>query len=312
MKHLMQYLESPAAAERARQRRRSYPIHFYSGRNGAFKSGCAVFDTLPDLDAGIDVLSTVRLVDYRNPRPCVDDACDDPIGHSMGHLAAHPNYVPFTDWPQLLDWQRGPVIMDEITGVADSNEGSAVPAAVANKLAQLRRADVTVRITGINFIRANKRIREATIAITRCSSSWPKAVRAEDGTERVWKQRRWAVMRTYDAQSLPLDDHTEAAYEKADLLVTANTWIPTNPAIHAYDTYAPVLMVGHVTEHGRCAHCGDNRRVQECQCADYVAKKARSGPRRSARAEPEHRTGDASGLLVVSDTASLSGLALPV
>ena len=296
-KHLLEYLLSDAKTEAARKMRRGFPIHFYSGKNGHFKSGCMVFDTLPDLDAGKPVLSTVRLLDYRNLRPCEDEFCDDPFGHEKGHMAAHPAYVPFTDWPQLLDWTGGPILMDEITGVADSNEAASIPAAVANKLAQLRRADVTVRITGLNFIRANKRIREAVTAITRCSASWPVLSVSEDGSERVWKQNRWASMRTYDAQTLPLDDHTEKAYEKAQLLASAHHWIPKSPAIRAYDTYSPVLMVGHVTEHGRCARCGDNRRVQECQCPDYVAKKGGTG-RRTARPEAEDRSPAPASLLV--------------
>jgi hypothetical protein len=290
-KHLLEYLHSDGANERARKMRRGFPIHFYSGKNGGSKSACMIFDTLPDLDAGTPVLSTVRLLDYRNPRPCDDPGCTDEIGHAHGHLAAHPSYVPFVDWPQLLDWTGGPILMDEITGVADSNEASAVPAAVANKLAQLRRADVTVRITGLNFIRANKRIREAVTAITRCSAGWSKIAVSEDGSERVWKQNRWASWRTYDAQTLPLDDHTENSYEKAELLSRAHHWLPSSAAIRAYDTYAPVLMVGHVTEHGRCAHCGDNRRVQECQCPDYVARKAAGAPGRPARTKSEDRTG---------------------
>lgn len=303
MTHILERLHSVGANDRARKLRRSYPIHMYTGKNGGSKSACLIWDTLPDLDAGTPVLSTVRLLDYRNPRPCDDPDCNDEISHAKGHLAAHPAYVPFTDWPQLLEWERGPVLMDEITGVADSNEGAAVPAAVANRLAQLRRADVTVRISGLNFIRANKRIREAVVAVTRCSSSWPITAKAEDGSERVWKQRRWASWTTYDAQSLPLDDHTEAAYEKADRITAVHHWLPTSEALRAYDTYAPVLMVGHVTEHGRCARCGDNRRVQECQCADYVARKASRG---GARASAKHE--HAEPLLApvhVSDSASL-------
>lgn len=307
-KHFLEHFISDKQAEKARKLRRGFPVHFYSGKNGQTKSCAMVYDTLPDLDAGTPVLSTVRLLDYRNPRPCDDLACDDAIGHEKGHLAAHPAYVPFTDWPQLLDWSGGPILMDEITGVADSNESSSIPAAVANKLAQLRRADVTVRITGLNFIRANKRIREATTAITRCSAMWPVTAVSEDGSERIWRQNRWAAWRTYDAASLPLDDHTEAAYEKAELLTKAHHWVPSSPAIRAYDTYAPVLMVGHVTEHGRCAHCGDNRRVQECQCPDYVARKAAGSPGRTASAKREDRTGGRRSA-IVPGTVSLPVIA---
>lgn len=304
-KHLMEYFHSVPSNERARKMRRGFPIHFYSGKNGQSKSACMIWDTLPDLDAGTPVLSTVRLLDYRNPRPCEDLFCTDFVGHEKGHLAAHPSYVPFTDWPQLLDWSGGPILMDEITGVADSNESSAVPAAVANKLAQLRRADVTVRITGLNFIRANKRIREAVTAITRCSAGWSKIAVSEDGSERVWKQNRFATWRTYDAQSLPLDDHTESAYEKAELLAKTHHWLPTSPLLGAYDTYAPVLMVGHVTEHGRCAHCGDNRRVMECQCADYVERKAAASAGRPARTKSEDRTAGRRSALSSPATVSI-------
>lgn len=309
MTHLLERLQSDRATERARRIRRGFSIHFYSGKNGASKSLCAIFDTMPDLDRGVPVLSTVRLLDYRNPRPCEDFYCDDPVGHAMGHLAAHPAYVPFVDWPQLLEWKGGPILMDEITGVADSNDSAAVPMAVANRLAQLRRSDVTVRITGLNFVRANKRIREAVTGITRCSASWPVTAVREDGVERVWKQNRWASWQTYDAKSLPLDDISEAAYEKAELVTSTHHWIPKSAAIGAYDTYSPVLMVGHVTEHGRCARCGDNRRVQECQCPDYVERKAAKAGR-SARAEPEHRTADADPHNCAPATVSLP--AIPV
>ena len=276
MKHLFELLAADKQSEAARARRRAYPIHMYTGRNGAGKSLCAIYDTLPDLDAGVPVLSTVRLLDYSNPRPCDDPLCEDPFHGRADHLAAHPSYVPFTSWTQLLEWRRGPVLMDEITGVADSNESAAMPTAAANKLAQLRRDDCSVRITGLNFIRANKRIREAVNAVTRCQSFLPVTAYHEDGTEKMWKQRRFAKWTTYDAQSLPVDDHTEGAYEKADVLVRGRHWIPGSPAITAYDTNAPVLMVGSVTDAGRCAHCAGTRRAPECNCPDYVASKLAS------------------------------------
>lgn len=268
-----QWMAGRKQSEAARARRRAYPIHMYTGRNGSAKTLCAVYDTLPDLAAGLSVLSTVRLLDFDNPRPCDDDNCDD-LMHGRGdHMAAHPLYVAFRTWPQLLGWCRGPVIMDEITGVADSNEGAALPVVAANKLAQLRRDDCSVRITGLNFIRANKRIRESVNAVTRCQSYLPVDAFHDDGTVKLWRTRRLAKWVTYDAQSLPVDDHTEAAYDKADVLAKGRHWIPTSPAIRAYDTFAPVLSVGTVSEAGRCASCGGNRRAPECSCVDYQAAK---------------------------------------
>lgn len=269
--------------ERARGIRRAYPIHFYTGRNGSGKSLCAVYDTLPDLAAGKKVLSTVRFLDFEDPRPCDDPLCEDVMHGHPSHMAAHPNWIPFTRWPQLLEFEGGPVVMDEITGVADSNEGAALPSAVANMLAQLRRREVTLRITGLSFIRANKRIREATNAVTVCSSMFGVTAYAEDGSEKVWKQRRLSKWITYDAQSLPADkDVSKNAYENADRFTSATHWIPVSPALKAYDTLAPVSTVGEVSDAGRCAHCGGNRRAEECSCHDYQHRKA---SRRTARAQ---------------------------
>lgn len=289
-----QRFATDAQSETGRRMRRAYPIHFYSGRNGAAKSLAAVYDTMPDLDAGLPVLSTVRLLDYNNPRPCDDPFCGDLFHGTPNHMAAHPGYVPFTSWRQLLEWNRGTVLMDEITGVADSNSSAAIPDAAANHLAQLRRSDCSVRITGLNFIRANKRIREACTAVTRCSSILPVTAFHDDGTERMWKARRFAKWRTYDAQSLPINDTTEASYEKADVLGFSTHWIPTSPAIRAYDTMAPVLVVGRVTESGRCAHCEGVRRAAPCECPDYLAslervKKVRaSAARESSVSDAAH------------------------
>lgn len=289
------HLAGVKQSETARSRRRAYPIHMYTGRNGSGKTLAAVYDTLPELEAGMHCLSTVRLLDYNNPRPCDDSACEDLWHGKPGHMAAHPRYVPFRTWPQLLDWPRpyglqGPVLMDEITGVADSNESAGLPHAAGNKLAQLRRDDCSVRITGLSFIRANKRIREAVVAVTRCQSSMPVDSLLEDGSTRLWRARRLAKWTTYDAQSLPMDDHTEHAYDTADKLVSGRHWIPTSPAITAYDTYSPVLMVGTVTDSGRCAHCGGNRKNPECSCADYqAAKPIRRSAGAQAREAAEHR-----------------------
>lgn len=279
-------------SEQARRRRRLYPIHVYCGRNGAGKSLAAVYDTLPDLDAGLRVLSTVRLLDFRDPRPCLDPAgCDVPERHGdspaeyIAHNVAHAGYVPFTRWDQLLNWRHGPVLMDEITGVASSGDKE-LPAAVQDAIAQMRRADLAVRITGIAWIRVNKQLREVVNAVTRCRSSMPVAVVDEDGRERMWRARRLAKWVTYDAQSLPTDDHTEHAYDKADKLTSGRHWIPTSPARLAYDTFDQVLRVGSVTDAGKCVTCGGTRRAPQCSCPDYVqAQERRPAARRARSAE---------------------------
>ena len=309
---LASVLASDKQSMAARARRRAFPIHMYTGKNGSGKSLCAVYDTMPELDAGMPCLSTVRLLDYRNPRLCDDPKCDHLMHGKPDHWAAHPGYVPFRTWPQLLTWERGPVLMDEITGVADSNDGAALPVAASNKLAQLRRDDCSVRITGLNFIRANKRIRESVLAVTRCQSYLAVDAYHADGSLKLWRTRRFARWTTYDAQSLPTDDHTEGAYEKADKLCSGRHWIPTSPAIAAYSSMDAVLMVGTVTDAGRCAHCGGTRRAPECSCADYQAAKpvrrSSAGSQGRVASENRHTDGGRVGALrAVKDSGASRG-----
>ena len=294
-------IASAGEAQRLRGRslRRAFPIVMYTGKNGSGKSAAMIYDTLPDLDNGTKVLSTVRLLDYRNYRPCDDDNCLDLSHGKKGHMAAHPSWVRFTDWTQLMDWKNGPVLMDEITGVADSNATEALPAVVANKLAQLRRDDVSIRLTGLNFIRANKRIREAVVAVVKCKSMYAKTVQSDDGSDKVWQQRQYAVWDTYDAQTLPVDDHSDKAYAKAEHLNKARMWLPDSPALWAYDTYDAVDRVGWVSDSGRCITCDGTRRTPECSCEEYQAKKpvrASKGNNdaRTARSETEDRSGSPS------------------
>ena len=177
-----------------RARRRVWPIHGYVGANGGGKTVSMVWDTLPSLESGRPVLSTVRLLDYGNPREC--EGCNDeshlrpvfgpvilrdetyvelerlatergvspsdvpewdvpthdrngfPIRDVVDwvtHRAAHPLYVPFTDWEQLLNAKSCDILMDEVTGVGSSRESHAMPAPVANMLV---RCDATTSCCG--------------------------------------------------------------------------------------------------------------------------------------------------------------------
>jgi hypothetical protein len=227
----------------------------------------------------MSILSTVRLLDFRHPRACDDVLCLCDKGEEGRHRAAHPCYIRFTHWEQFMDFTEhagssGRVVMDEITGVADSNDAASMPGAVGNRLAQLRRGDMAVSMTGLNFIRASKRIREACNAVTVCKGLLPLTVQGADGSDKLWRQRRLSVVRTYDAQSLPMDDISAAAYEKADKVGSGRFWIPTSLAVLAYDSLDKVETVGSASESGRCVHCSGTRRAQECSCEDYLADKA--------------------------------------
>jgi hypothetical protein len=308
------WLASKGQSEAGRRKRRAVPIHVYVGHNGDGKSLHAVWDTLPSLEEGRPCLSTVRLLDYLDPRPCegwetvvkdwvqeTDRAwrpvfervdCSDPWHGLDEHQQAHPLYVRFTKWPQLLAWRFGDVLMDEVTGVADASDWAAVPQAVVNKFPQLRRDECALRITTLSYSNCNKRIRQAALAVTRCKGTMPASTRSEFGMGRVYRPRRMSSAVTYDAKTLPMDDPTNGAYDKARVIGRSRLWVPDCVARLAYDTYAPVDSVGTVTDAGNCAYCGGTRRRAECTCADYVSDRAdrRAGSGRSPRSG-EHRNG---------------------
>ena len=269
----------PYRQDAARDRRRDAAIIFYAGLNGSGKSGAAVFDSVPDLEAGRTVLSTVRLLDFRDPRPCQDLLCgcdkSDPARH--GH--AHPNYVPWRSWRQLLELRDGVALADEVTGVADSSTAT-LPPLVIDELSQLRRADVVLRLTGLNYIRAHKRIREATQAVVQCEGSFLVDANHDDGRPRLHRQRRLVEWRTYEAKSIPIEAPSETAFENAVVLDTVRTWVPDAGWRLAYDTFDSVDRIGGVSDAGRCAICEGRRTAPECDCPDYVERR---GDRRSAR-----------------------------
>lgn len=232
-----------ARGRRKRAGRRALPIHAYVGPNGGGKSLAMVYDTLPTLDAGRLVLSTVRLLDA---------AGDD-----------HPCYRPLDDYRELLTAEHCDVLMDEVVGVASSRESAGMPTQVANLLVQLRRRDVVLRWTAPSWARADKIIREVSQAVTLCQGFLPKAV-ADSGSERLWRPRRAFYWRTYDASQF--DEFTTHKKNTIRPLVRQVFWRPGSRAESAYDTLDAVLALGVATEAGLCMTCGGKRLHPKCSC----------------------------------------------
>lgn len=330
---------------RARLRRRGFPIHSYVGPNGTGKSAIMVYDTLPSLEGGRPVLSTVRLLDYHNPRPCPGyEFCDDPANHeqermaydlrpakdldawladwtdtdrarfgqldddallnayrshvpvlrtALGtglfdvHQAAHPLYVRFTDYSQLLSWRDGDVLMDEVTGVCSSRESGSMPVQVANYLVQLRRRNVALRWSCPAWGRADIIIREVSQAVTLMSAAIPKkAPPTNDGTPRLWSQRRGFLARTYDPSAV--DEFEAHRADDAGAMVTAFYWGPRSKMFTAYSTLDAVSSLGWANEAGLCMQCGGKRTHPKCACGtDHKAAPGARPGRREPKAEPD-------------------------
>jgi hypothetical protein len=274
-----------------------------------------VYDTLPSLEHGRPVLSTVRLLDYTDPGPCPGYTyCDDPARHEQEvmrfslapadledptaplvrvaeptgtfivHRKAHPLYVRFVDYAQLLSWRDGDVLMDEVTGVASSREVSSMPVQVANYLVQLRRRNVALRWSAPAWGRADKIIREVSQGVTLMSASMPKkAPPTPDGTPRLWSQRRMFCARTYDPSAV--DEFEAHRADDARPETTAFYWGPRSSMFRAYDTLDAVTSLGWANEAGLCMACGGKRTHRKCGCEGHELGAA--GPKRGApKADP--------------------------
>ena len=266
------------------------PILGVIGANGGGKSLLCVLLSMRSLAAGRKVLSTVRLLDWENPRECPGgQACDDPEGHvyrgGRVHRAAHPLYVRWEKWGQLADmaaWslktEEGfDVFADEVTGVAGSRDSTGLPKVAQNALVQLRRCDAVFRWSAPAAGRADLLLREVSQGIV-TAVGYRSKVDAASG--RMWPQRRlfhW-VMR--DVSGTP--DFTWSQLLESERVADAWFWGPLSSAQSGYDTFGAVSTVGRVTGLGTCEVCDGSRRRHECVCSDYLTEKAGLAEARAA------------------------------
>jgi hypothetical protein len=301
---------SDRAGARARLKRRAFPIHSYHGPNGTGKSAIMMYDTIPSLDCGRRVLSTVRILDFRDPHLCGEreyDVCDDPANHELipaadfellvdlrfeaagsgarrrrtlpplpprWHAAAHPLYVRFEGYEQLMSWRDGDVLLDEVAGVASSRDAmTGMPTQVANLLMQLRRRNIALRWTSPAWARADKIIREVTQAVTLMAGFAPVgAPPAHDGSPTLWSRKRLFEARTFDASMIEEFTARRTLDVRPD--IKAWYWAPGSLMFSAYDTLDPVVALGWANSAGLCIGCGGKRTIRKCDCPDEAAAMA--------------------------------------
>ena len=223
---------------------------------------------LQSLAAGVPILSTVRLHDVNNLRACDDPGCKSVRHGKPGHMAAAPNWIPWYSWADYLDFEVGEVWADEITGVASANDYTSLPSLVADKLNQMRRAEVRFYWTSPDFSNGVKKLRSVTQAVTVCRgmSSWQSA-------DHVWSMNRAFMWKTYDAR-LMNDFQNQAARLQAYIRELA--WKPE--AFNAYDTFEPVLQLADPVWGGTCLRCGGKVSQPRCSCgADAQVRSVRPG-----------------------------------
>lgn len=252
-------MDTKGITTRGIKKRRSVPIHGYVGLNGHFKTWSMIRDTLPSIALGRRILSTVAILDPFTGNP-------------------HPLYVPFRSWSQLHDFRDGDVLLDEVTGIMDSRD-SGMPKHVRRLLPQMRRANVLVRWTGIDWDNSDRRLRQLTQAVTKCRGHLPnKKLQRAQGTSdalSLWAPNRLAFLTTYDAQTLTQsNDGAQLAQEpekkrRARVLFRELAWAPGSLTFSAYNTLDAVLAVdstcGHIDAMGNV--CGG--RVPEKVCKGH-------------------------------------------
>lgn len=235
---------SEKARNKSRAVRRAFPIRGYVGPNGGGKSLAMVNDILPSLARGRSVLSTVKLL--------------GPDGEP------HPAYIPFTDFDQLLDFEHGDVLMDEIVGIANSRDSSRLPSQVQNVLVQLRRRDITLSWSAPNWARSDKIIREVTQAVTECRGYYPARAELDAaGDIRLWAPRRVFKWRTFD--TVEFEEWTAGKREKINPVAVSWFKGPGSAAFRAYDTLDSVSMVTQSDADDRCVYCDKKKRVEYCR-----------------------------------------------
>ena len=261
-------------SEKSRDRRRRFSIHAYQGPNGSGKTLAMVRDTIPSLNAGRRVLSTVRMLDPETGGP-------------------HPLYSPLTSWQQLLDARGCDVLLDEVQGVANSRGHQGLPPAILTTLLQLRRRDVLLRWTSPSFARADLVLREVTQAVTDCRGFWPEPL-----GERAWRPNRLFWWRTYEAYAF--DEWSSGKQDEvgASIREFYARLRDEERADHWYDSMDSVDYIRDVVETGACIRCGGSRRRPKCECDDDAHQDSRP-PRSEARTD-----GGPSGLAVVDSAAS--------
>lgn len=277
----------PGLSRRTLQAMAALPITAFVGYNGMGKTMAAVAVAMTHLDAGRPVLSTARLLDYENPRACDDLGCLSAEHGMPGHMAAHPLYIPFTDFRQMFEFKGGHILMDEVTGIADAREHAGMPVQVRNYLPQLRRKDVTLGWTTIHWSFADARLRRMTWAACWAVGLMPKY---EDGD--VWGRNRLFLHRVYDARNLPDDFEPAKRDEEIKPMIRTFMWGPKTLAFSAYSSGSEVSALGAANDAGMCMTCGGKRAALRCSCVPDSAEGAEEGggTRRRRRGSPAQRS----------------------
>lgn len=242
---------SPAKSEAAVSARSRFPILGFVGPNGGGKTACAVSMAVAAMESGRKVLSTVPLLDSET-----------------GEL--HEMYVPWTDWDQLLSWQDGDVLADEIVSIAGARESQGLDVRAQTLLLQLRKVNVRFWWTAPSWKRADTIIREVTQAVTECRGFYadPRAAQTRRGVVQSWAPKRLFSWKTYD--TVEFEEWTAGKRENAEPMITEWFHGVGSQVFASYDTLGAVNVIAGVNVKGVCDTCSGtvSAKPRACRCRE--------------------------------------------
>lgn len=239
------------------------PIAAVTGGNGAGKSMFAARLAARSAARGGAVWSTATLLDPATGQP-------------------HPAWQPLDSWESLMQARNGLVWLDEVTGVLGARDTMGLPPEVLDRLVQLRRRNVRVVWTAPSWRHADTMLRSVTqrVYVVR------PIIRTGGGID-SWPVTRLSRVTAWMPEDLTDDDGSPR--EKAKPVWRGWLAPAHSQWRHHYDSSAPVLRLGHMTQKGTCSVCGGRRSVPRCECGESHAHGAPLAV--AASAEPPRRPG---------------------
>jgi len=198
----------------------------------------------------------------------------------------HPNAFLITDPSQLADLEHCTLILDEINSQFPSRQSMQLPAELLRLIHQLRKPDVDLVWTAVNWARADVALREATKVVTTSRGYIADRWEREPGTppwyrpfqprllgpdgKPIRREAEWDAFSlfrylTYDAQAF--DEFT--VHAQKNLKPKRRDWYfrPWHTDDTIYDTLEQVPLWANISETGTCLTCGGMRSKPRCTCS---------------------------------------------
>ncbi|MCU1362391.1 MAG: phiB5 08 [Acidimicrobiaceae bacterium] len=197
----------------------------------------------------------------------------------------HPLWICITDPDQIDELEHCCWLIDEVNASFPSRSSMSLPAELLRKIHQLRKPDVDVCWTAVNWSRADSALREATKRVTTTRGWRPDRWERERGVPPWWRpymprlrldggkpmprEAEWDSMsgftyKTYDARSF--DEFSVHAIANLKPISTQRYWRPWHEEQFMYDTLEEVMLWSTVDDHGYCLKCHGVKSRPKCTC----------------------------------------------